>query len=105
MERAELNQRKEDLEYEISDTNFGATQFQNAYNDAKITLFAPAYVREYWDVEMKQLIIRVCFNWVIYYSKNEGCWTPQISNLYLAFKNISDSKNFSPGGVGCRTQV
>jgi hypothetical protein len=47
LERAELNQRKEDLEYEIADTNFNETQFQRAYNDAKTTLFAPAYVREY----------------------------------------------------------
>lgn len=105
MERAELNQRKEDLEYEINDTNFGTTQFQKAYNDAKTILFAPAYIREYWDVEMKQLIIRVCFNWVIYYSKNEGCQTPQISNLYLAFKDISDTKNLLPGGAEYRTPV
>jgi len=105
LERAELNQRKEDLEYEIADTNFNETQFQRAYNDAKTTLFAPAYVREYWDVEMKQLIIRVCFNGVIYYSKKEGCQTPQISNLYLAFKNISDKKNHLPGGAESWTPV
>lgn len=97
IERAELNEKKEQLEYEIADTSFTETQYQRAYNDAKMALFAPAYVREYWDIEMKQLIIRVCFNWVIYYWKDIGCQTPEVSSLYLYFKDISDKTNPATG--------
>lgn len=105
IERAELNKKKEQLEYEIADTNFTEAQYQRAYNDAKMALFSPAYVQEYWDIEMKQLILRVCFNWVIYYSKDGRCQTPEVSSLYLYFKAISDKTNPATGGAENWTPV
>jgi hypothetical protein len=47
---------------------------------------------------MKQLLIRVCFCWKIYYSKIQGCQTPEISSIYLYFKGLKDPKLSVPGG-------
>jgi hypothetical protein len=38
------------------------------------------------------LLIRVCFNNKIYYTKNQGLRTPEISVLYRAFSQFSDEK-------------
>ena len=102
---AELNEKRIQLEYSMEDTNFDNSELMKAYNDAKVALFNPGLLWEIWDAEMKQLLIRVCFWGKIYYSKKQGCQTPEISSIYLYFKGLKDPKLSVPGGAESRTQV
>jgi len=76
-----------------------------AYNDAKVALFNPGLLWEIWDAEMKQLLIRVCFWGKIYYSKKQGCQTPNFSSIYLYFKGLKDPKFSVLGGAENWTPV
>ena len=93
--RAELIQQKEDLEYEINNTNFIKSEFEKTYNEAKIVIKNPLALRDLEDVEIKQLLIRVCFNNKIYYKKNQGLHTPEISVLYTSFGSFEPSKTLN----------
>lgn len=93
---AELNQKIEDIEYSIADMNFEKSEFQKILNEAKTILFNPLAVWDYWDAELKQLLIGVCFNNKIYYSKNQGLHTPEISPIYWYLASLWDIKNPNP---------
>jgi len=69
--RADLNEEKANLELEISDARFSQYEFEKVYNDAKTVISNPLAIRDLQDVEIKQLLIRVCFNNKIYYTKKE----------------------------------
>lgn len=84
-ERAEINQKIDDLEYSIKDITFEEKEFEKTLNEAKTVLFNPLAIWDYWDYELKKLIIGVCFNNKIYYKKNLGLHTPEISVLYSYF--------------------
>lgn len=90
--RADLSQQKEDLEYEINNENFIKSEFEKTYNEAKIIIKNPLALRDLEDVEIKQLLIRVCFGGKIYYKKNQGLHTPEISVLYTSFGSFEPSK-------------
>ena len=68
---AELNQEKENLEYEIEDIRFTQDEFQKTYTEAKLAITNPLALWDLEDIEIKQLLLRVCFNNQIYYSKKE----------------------------------
>ena len=91
-QRTELNQRIEDLEYSMKDITFEKSEFQRNLNDAKTILFNPVAMWKYWDAEIKQLLIGVCFNNKIYYKKNQGCRTPEISPIYWYLASLWDKK-------------
>lgn len=59
--RAELNQKKENLEYEINNVNFNNNEFQQTYNEVKSILKDPLSVWDLADAEIRQVLIRVCF--------------------------------------------
>ena len=70
-ERADFNQEKEDLEYEIDHIRFTQSEFEKTYNEAKLVITNPLALWDLEDIEIKQLLLRVCFNNQIYYSKKE----------------------------------
>jgi len=74
---------------------------EKVYNDAKTIIANPLAIRDLEDVEIKQLLIRVCFNNKIYYTKNQGLHTPEISLIYSHFAQVSDSNspNLEMAGV------
>ena len=90
--RAELNHKKEELEYSLIDVTYDKNEYIKVYNDAKSALFNPVWLWDTWSAEIRQLLIRVCFNNKIYYTKNQGLRTPEISVLYRAFSQFSDEK-------------
>lgn len=91
--RAELNQKKENLEYEINNVNFNNNEFQQTYNEVKSILKDPLSVWDLADAEIRQVLIRVCFHGKIYYKKNQGLHTPEISVLYTAFSMFDNSNS------------
>lgn len=89
---AELNQRVENLELEIADTDYSQEEMRKVFNEAKTVISNPESLRDLDDVEIKQLLIRVCFNNKIYYRKNQGLHTPEISVIYLSLGELNDPK-------------
>ena len=86
--RAELNQEKENLEYDMEDVRFTQNEFEKTYNQAKLVITKPLALWNLEDIEIKQLLIRVCFNNQISYSKKNWLHTPQISVLYTIFNKL-----------------
>ena len=68
---SELNQEKENLQYDMEDIRFTKEEFEKTYKQAKLVIKDPLSLRKLDDVEIKQLVIRVCFNDKIYYKKKE----------------------------------
>ena len=91
--RAELNQEKENLEYELQDSKFSESEFEKVYSQAKMVIINPVFLWELEDIEIKQLLIRVCFNNKIYYTKKQGLHTPEISLIYSVFSKLSNNNN------------
>ncbi len=69
--RADLNEEKQLLEIEIAHVHFSQDEFDKVYNDAKTIIANPIAIWDLDDVEIKQLLIGVCFNNKIYYTKKE----------------------------------
>jgi len=69
--RAELNQEKENIKYEIDDVRFTKDEFEKTYSQAKLVITNPLALWDLDDIEIKQLLIRVCFDDKIYYTKKE----------------------------------
>ncbi len=90
--RADLNQEKENLEYAIEDIRFTQNEFVSTFNEAKTVIGNPLVIWDLQDTELKQLLIRVCFNNKIYYTKNQGLHTPEISVIYLSLGDLSSDK-------------
>lgn len=93
--RADLNQQKDNLEYEIEDIRFTKDEFEKTYNEAKIVITDPLSLWNLDDIEIKQLVIRVCFNNKIYYRKKECLHTPEISVLYTGIGQFNDPKSLN----------
>ncbi len=91
--RSELNEEKTILQNEIEDVRFSEDDFEKVYNEAKVIISNPLAIRDLEDVEIKQLLIRVCFNNKIYYTKNQELHTPEISLIYSYFAQVSDSNS------------
>lgn len=98
---SELNEERSMLQNEINDVRFSEDDFQKIYNEAKTVISNPLAIRDLEDVEIKQLLIRVCFNNKIYYTKNQGLHTPEISLIYSYLAQVSDwkSPNLEMAGV------
>ena len=71
-EWARLNQEVENIHKEIDDQDFQKDEQEKVFNEAKTILCNPAAIRDFGDTELKQLVIRVCFNNKIMYKKNQG---------------------------------
>jgi hypothetical protein len=74
---------------------FIKSEFEKTYNEAKTVIKNPLASRDLEDIEIKRLLIRVCFNNKIYYKKNQGLHTPEISVLYTSFGLFEPSKTLN----------
>ena len=104
-EWAKLNQEVENIHKEIDDQDFQKDEQDKVFNEAKTILCNPAAIRDFGDAELKQLVIRVCFNNKIMYKKNQGLHTPEISGIYLAKERLSYSSVRKSGDDEIRTRV
>ena len=89
---SELNQEKENLQYDMEDIRFTKEEFEKTYKQAKLVIKDPLSLRKLDDVEIKQLVIRVCFNDKIYYKKKEWLHTPETSVLHTYISQFSLDK-------------
>lgn len=99
--RADLNQEIEELELEVENVSYDQEEMKKVFDEAKTVIANPIALRDLDDLEIKQLLIRVCFNNKIYYTKNQGLHTPDISVIYLALSGLSndDSCNVKVRGI------
>gem|GEM_PF-6715690 len=98
---AVLSTQKDDIEFSIANLNYEQNEFENVLRNARTILKDPLAIREMNNVEIKQLLLRVCFKNKIYYKKNQGLHTPDISLLYAPFEDFqsSNSRMVDPKGV------
>ena len=89
--RSSLQTEKEELERQMESITYNHEEMIKVFNDAKTVIANPVALRNLDDVEIKQLLIRVCFNNKIYYTKNQGLHTPEISVIYLSLSDLSPS--------------
>ncbi len=92
-----LNEEKNQIEEEICYDPLGDTEMINLLNDAKTILLDPLTLRHSHDHNMKKLIIKVLFNGKIYYTKNQGYQTPDVSALYKLFGMLKNSHKVNGG--------
>ena len=88
---AELQAEKEELERQIEHITYNQDEMKKVFDEAKAVIANPVALWDLDDVEIKQLLIRVCFNNKIYYKKNQGLHTPEISLIYLSLSEFSNS--------------
>ena len=84
--RARLQTEKEELERQIENITYNQDEMKKVFDQAKVVVTNPVAIWDLEDIEIKQLLIRVCFNNKIYYTKDEGVHTPEISILFKAFE-------------------
>ena len=99
--RAKLQTEKEELELQMENVSYNQDEMKKVYDEAKAVIASPVALRDFDDVEIKQLLIRVCFNNKIYYKKNQGLHTPDISLIYLTLSefDITDNCNVEMAGL------
>ena len=102
--RAELEQEKEILENELQDKALNEREFIVLYERIKNIIEDPLSIWELWSVELKMLLVGVLFWWKLYYKKNEGYQTPQISALFGILDHLNDGNIPSGAGDGTRTR-
>lgn len=90
--RSELNQEKSDIQEQMDSVRFTQDEFEKVYNEAKLVISNPLALWDLQDLEIKQLLIRVCFNNKIYYRKKEWLHTPETSVLYFTLGQLSNIK-------------
>jgi len=83
-----LNEEKQELEYAIAHVNYDKSEMLKTIEKAKSILINPVSIRDIEDAELKQLLIGVCFGGKIYYTKNQGLHTPDISLVYRLFSRF-----------------
>lgn len=101
--RAELEQEKEILENELQDKALNEREFIVLYERIKNIIEDPLSIWELWSVELKMLLVGVLFWWKLYYKKNEGYQTPQISALFGILDHLNDGN--IPSGAGDETRT
>ncbi len=92
-----LNEEKNQINEKLQYDPLGNTERINLINDVKTILLNPLTLRENGDHNMKKLLITVLFNGKLYYTKNQGYQTPEVSALYRLFEVLSDSKSTNGG--------
>jgi len=91
---SELQIEKEELGRQMENITYNQDEMKKVFDEAKTVIANPSALWNLNDVEIKQLLIRVCFNSKIYYTKNQGLHTPEISLLYLTLGELSN-KDYS----------
>lgn len=88
-----LNEEKNQINEKLQYDPLGDTEMVNLINDVKTILLNPLTLRDRGDHNMKKLLITVLFNGRIYYTKNQGYQTPDLSALYKLFLALKQSNN------------
>lgn len=86
---SELEEEKGLLEDEIKNEWLGEKDFNILYERVRNIIIDPVSIRELGTTELKILLVGVLFWWKLYYKKNEGFQTPQISALYRMISHLS----------------
>lgn len=84
----EKNQLLEKLEYDP----LWEMEKLNLLNDVKTILINPVTLWNKWDHNMKKLLINVLFNGKVYYTKNQGYQTPDLTALHKLFQALKGNK-------------
>ncbi len=101
--RAELEEEKETLQNELQDKILNEREFVVLYERIRNIIEDPLSIWELWSVELKMLLVGVLFWWKLYYKKNEGYQTPQISALFGILDHLNDG--IIPSGAGDETRT
>lgn len=97
---SELQIEKEELEHQLESISYNQDEMKKVFNEAKTVISNPAALWDLNDVEIKQLLIKVCFNNKIYYTKKQGLHTPEISVIYLSLSDLSPINSCNVETVG-----
>ena len=92
-----LNEEKNQINEKLQYDPLGDTEMVNHINDIKTILLNPLTLRDKGDHNMKKLLITVLFNGKIYYTKNQGYQTPDLSALHKLFTRLKNSNNVNGG--------
>lgn len=93
----QLNQEKNTMIEKLWIDPFDDITKLNLLNDVKSIILNPLTIWEVWDHNMKKLLVTILFNAKIYYTKNQGYSTPDLTALYKLFQAFAGS-NFLRGG-------
>jgi hypothetical protein len=93
----ELNSEKNTITEKLWIDPFNDLTKLNLLNDVKSIILNPLTIWEVWDHNMKKLLVTILFNGKIYYTKNQGYSTPDLTALYKLFQAFAGS-NFLRGG-------
>ena len=102
-EWVELESEKEHLFRIQENAEIWDNDIKIIYDRVKTILTDPIAIWKLGSIELKHLQAKVYFWEKIYYKKNEGFLTPQLSALYKALASISDSKILHGADYGIRT--
>lgn len=87
-----LNEEKIQLLEKLTYDPLWEMERLNLLNDVKTILINPVTLRDIWDHNMKKLLIYVLFNGKLYYTKNQGYQTPDLTALYKLFQALKGNK-------------
>ncbi len=102
-ERKSLEEERENLENKLKDYTIQQRDLDIIYDRVKTMLVDPVNIWENFPVSVKVLQAWVRFGGKIYYKKNEGLRTPQISSLNALIHNTNSGNLIYGAGYGIRT--
>ena len=100
----DLLEQKEKLQANMKDNSLTENDFNILYDRVKTMIIDPVAIRKVGSVELKKLEAWVLFGGKIYYEKNEGFQTPQISVLHSIISGVSTPLVSSGAGDETRTR-
>ena len=88
----------------MKDNTLTWNDFNILYDRVKTMITDPVAIRKVWSLQLKILEAWVLFGGKIYYKKNEGFQTPQISVLHAIISGVSTPLVSSGAGDETRTR-
>lgn len=68
------------------------TDYKKLLEETKAILVNPKFIWEIWGIELKHLLLGVCYGGKILYTKNQGLQTPEIPLIYMLKEQLSWDK-------------
>lgn len=102
--RAGLEMEQDTLKEEIKEKNLNERDFIVLYERVKNIIQDPLSIWELGSTPLKMLLVGVLFWWKIFYKKNEGFKTPQISALYAILGHLEGGEMSCGAGDETRTR-
>ena len=89
-----LTEERKGLEWELlEDSKFNDENLTRLLDETKTVLANPKFIWEIWNIELKHLLIGVCFWWKLVYSKDSKLQTPEIPFIYKLSEELKDKKD------------